>query len=184
MWKNAVRKAGFGERQAYNNSIERFTVHPHVLRKFFRTRIGSVIPVDVTEALMGHEGYLTEVYRRYNEEDLANFYLQGEPSLLIFTEAGEVSRLRKKIEERNRQLQTLVNGLTAENLELKERVKGLEVRMTGLEAKMKEFFKELVTTLTIDLSIYEVLKDKGVSIDMGKLREKLLKRLQELNGVG
>ena len=31
-----------------------------MLRKFFRTRLGAVIPVDVVEALMGHEGYLTE----------------------------------------------------------------------------------------------------------------------------
>lgn len=78
---------------------------------------------------MGHEGYLTEVYRRYNPEDLARFYKQGEAALLIFAEAGEVSKLRDEIEERNRQLQILVNGLTAENLELKEKVRKIEARL-------------------------------------------------------
>ena len=81
--------------------------------------MGALIPIDVVEALMGHEGYLTEVYRRSSVEDLAKFYIQGESALLIFTEAGEVSKLRQEVEDRNKQLQTLVNGLTAENMELK-----------------------------------------------------------------
>ena len=59
--------------------------------------MGSVIPVDVMEALMGHKGYLTSVYRRCEADDLARFYLQGGKSLLVFTEVGEVSRLRKKV---------------------------------------------------------------------------------------
>jgi len=55
---NAVKRASFDKRFEYNNGLKRFAVHPHVLRKFFRTKMGSVIPVDVVEALMGHEGYL------------------------------------------------------------------------------------------------------------------------------
>jgi len=55
-----------------------------------------MIPVDIVEGLMGHEGYLTEVYRRYSEEDLAKFYLRGEPSILIFAETGDVAKLRKE----------------------------------------------------------------------------------------
>ena len=54
-----------------------------------------MIPVDVVEALMGHEGYLTEVYRRYSIEDLAKFYKQGEYALLVFTESGKVGRPKK-----------------------------------------------------------------------------------------
>jgi integrase len=68
--------------------------HPHTLRKFFRTRLGAVsIPIDVVEALMGHEGYLTEVYRRYSIEDLRKFCLKGESALLVFMEAQEVTKL-------------------------------------------------------------------------------------------
>lgn len=158
IWRNAVKKAGFGKRFQYNNSLERFTVHPHVLRKFFRTRLGSVIPVDVVEALMGHEGYLTEVYRRYSLEELAKFYKQGEYTLLIFTEAEEVGRLRAEIEERNKQLQTLINGLTAENLKLRSRIE-------QLEKEIKEF-KELLPKQTI-----EELKE------LSKWRKKFIKKL-------
>jgi hypothetical protein len=37
-------------------------------------------------------------------------------------QAEEVAKLRVEVEERNRQLQQLVNGLTVENLELKQRI--------------------------------------------------------------
>ena len=153
IWRNAIRKAGFDKRFQYNNSLERFTVHPHVLRKFFRTRLGAVIPVDVVEALMGHEGYLTEVYRRYSLEELANFYKQGEYTLLIFSEG--LGKLRKEIEERNEQLQKLINGLTAENLELKNKLNKLEKKVSELEALIPENLKEW-------LQILEKLKRKGL----------------------
>ena len=119
--------------------------------------MATLIPVDVVEALMGHEGYLTEVYRRYTQEDLAKFYLQGESSLLVFTEAEEVSRLRVEVEERNKQLQTLANGLASENLELKARVAKVEAenaemrkriinsecKLEGLEKLIRENLSEI-----------------------------------------
>jgi hypothetical protein len=116
-------------------------MHPHVLRKFFRTRLGSVIPVDVVEALMGHEGYLTEVYRRYTLEDLAKFYLKGESALLVFTEAEEVSRLRVEVEESNRALQTLVNTLATKSMRLEEENKDLRHRIQSTEKKLGELEK-------------------------------------------
>jgi integrase len=135
IWKNALRKAGFLKKDTQTN---RHTVHPHVLRKFFRTKLGSVIPVDVVEALMGHEGYLTEVYRRYSQEDLARFYSMGEAAVTVMAEAEEVAKLRAEIEERNRQLQALVNGLTAENLELKQRLQRLEQKLNEIEKTLEE----------------------------------------------
>lgn len=132
MWRNAVSKSGFDKRFQYNSSLERFTVHPHVLRKFFRTRMATVIPVDVVEALMGHEGYLTEVYRRYSLEDLAKYYKQGEHTLLVFTQAEEISKLKFEIEERNRQLQTLINGLATENMTLKAQIQNLNTKLEQL----------------------------------------------------
>jgi integrase len=126
IWRNAVEKSGFAKKFQYNNGTERLTVHPHVLRKFFRTRMATVIPVDVTEALMGHEGYLTEVYRRYSLEDLAEFYKKGEHVLLVFGNGKDLAVLRAEVEEKNKQLQQIINGLVSENLELKERIKKLE----------------------------------------------------------
>lgn len=133
VWHNALEKTGMSER---DKSTNRRKLHPHVLRKFFRTRLGSVIPVDVVEALMGHEGYLTEVYRRYSMEDLAKFYLQGESALLVFTEAGEVTRLRQEVEESKEQLQTLVNTLTMKSMKLEEENKDLNSRIEQTNRKL------------------------------------------------
>lgn len=138
MWRNALKKTRMDERDRSTNHRR---VHPHVLRKFFRTRLGAVIPVDVVEALMGHERYLTEVYRRYSVEQLAEFYLKGEHALLVFTETQEVSKIRKEIEERNQQLQTLVNGLTSENLELKSRISKVEIKIIELKKAIEKLLK-------------------------------------------
>jgi integrase len=138
IWTNSLRKSGFLKKDTQTN---RHTLHPHVLRKFFRTKLGSLIPVDVVEALMGHEGYLTDVYRRYSQEDLAKFYMQGEPALTIFAEAEEVGKLRLEIDERNKQLQAIVNGLTTENLELKQRVNKTEQKIAELEKTLKEILQ-------------------------------------------
>jgi predicted nucleic acid-binding Zn-ribbon protein len=82
--------------------------------------------------------HLTEVYRRHTQEDPAKFYLQSEALLLTFTEAEEVSRLRAEVEERNKQLQTLANGLASENLELKNRVAKVELENTELKNRFQK----------------------------------------------
>jgi predicted nuclease with TOPRIM domain len=110
-----------------------------VLRKFFRTKLATVIPVDIVEALMGHEGYLTEVYRKYTQEDLAKYYLKGESALLIYTEAQDVTELRKEVEERNKQLQTMANGLYSENQELKNRISLIEGEVSQLKKTFQSF---------------------------------------------
>jgi len=106
MWKNAIEKAGLGE---VDENTNRRKLHPHVLRKYFRTKMGAVIPVDIVEALMGHEGYLTEVYRRYSEEQLAEFYLKGEDSLTVFKDHNGLSKLRKEIQQRNETYDEIIN---------------------------------------------------------------------------
>jgi len=159
IWTKALHKAGLNGK---DKSTGREKIHPHVLRKFFRTRLGATgIPVDVVEALMGHEGYLTEVYRRYTLEDLREFYLKGESALLVFTDAAEVTKLRqeveehahkiqKEVDERNKTLQTLVNGLTTENLEVKSKIakvelENIEIKKQNLETKKE--MKELSLTV-------------------------------------
>ena len=135
IWRGALKKAKLAQRDKSTNIRK---LHPHVLRKFFRTRLGAVIPVDVVEALMGHEGYLTEVYRRYTVEDLAKFYLQGEPALLVFTESAEVIKLRQDVEERNKSLQTLVAGLSNKNLALENKVIRVEAENLGLKGRVRK----------------------------------------------
>ncbi|MEM3798127.1 MAG: tyrosine-type recombinase/integrase [Candidatus Bathyarchaeia archaeon] len=167
IWRNAIAKSGFAKRFQYNNSVERFTVHPHVLRKFFRTRMATVIPVDVVEALMGHEGYLTEVYRRYSLEDLAKFYKQGEHTLLVFA-GEEVSKLRAEVEERNRQLQQIIDGLVAENMRLK----------TQIQEMQKSFWEKIneVSELMRNEEKYRESVDKAI-----RLLQEEIERLKTSN---
>ena len=104
IWNNSLSKAGLDQKDA---STKRRKIHPHVLRKFFRTRMGSVIPVDVTEALMGHKGYLTDVYRRYGEEDLAKFYKQGETAIVVFGKVEESLKIKEDV----RRLEAIIHDL-------------------------------------------------------------------------
>jgi integrase len=107
----------------------RFRIHIHTLRKFFRTRLGMVIPVDVVESLMGHSGYLTSNYRKPSDEELVKAYLEGEHVLEIFTQNTEVARLRAEIEEKNKQLRNIVDGIVSEQYENKAWRKKMESKL-------------------------------------------------------
>jgi hypothetical protein len=109
--------------------------------------MGAVISVDVTEALMGHEGYLTEVYRKYSHEDLAKFYTQGEHALHVFTNGQEVGALRREVEAKNSQLQQVVNTLSIENLQIKDQLRQLTDH------------NQTITTLQQELTIQKRLTD-------------------------
>lgn len=140
MWKNALAKAGLMQK---DSQTERLVLHPHTLRKFFRSKLGTAIPVDVVEALMGHEGYLTEAYRKYSQEDLADFYKKGEHALLVFGNGKDLAKLKAEIDEKNKQLQQIINGLVAENLELKEKIKKIEEGLVEVK-ELKRALEELL----------------------------------------
>ncbi len=53
-----------------------------------------------------------------------------------------------EIEERNRQLQTLVNGVTAENLELKARMAKMELAITDVVKDIEELKKLVAKSLS------------------------------------
>jgi integrase len=160
IWNNALDKAGLNGR---DKTTERRKFHPHVLRKFFRSQLGTVIPVDIVEALMGHEGYLTQVYRRYSLDQLGEFYLKGEATLSVFTEMEEISKLRKDVDERNKALQTVVNGLTRENMELKEKMGTVEEKMATLTVENKGYSEDLVNLQkNFNLILKEINKLKGI----------------------
>lgn len=79
-WGRALRRMKADQRDPLTN---RRIYHPHTLRKRFRTILGSRMPRDVLEALMGHEGYLDSSYRRYTNEELGAFYRQHQGAVSI-----------------------------------------------------------------------------------------------------
>ncbi|MEM4721050.1 MAG: tyrosine-type recombinase/integrase [Candidatus Methanomethylicaceae archaeon] len=133
-WDNALRKSGLEEK---DGSTGRKVLHPHALRKFFRTRMGSTIPVDIVEALMGHEGYLTECYRKYSQEDLAQFYKKGEHSVTIFGNGKDMAKVKEEMEGIKKEFADRLAYLTGRNMELERRLehlrKSLEKRISKIE---------------------------------------------------
>jgi len=139
-WTNALEKAGLVQK---DTQTDRLVLHPHTLRKFFRSKLAQVIPVDIVEALMGHEGYLTQVYRRYSLEDLADFYKKGEHTLLVFGNGKDLAKLRAEVEEKNKQLQQIINGLVSENLSLKQEIQEHKKALEELKSAVAELRKLL-----------------------------------------
>jgi len=138
-WANALQKTGLTERDP---TTKRRLAHPHVLRKYFRTKLGSVIQSDVVEALMGHEEGLTEVYRKYSEKDMLKMYGEGEHALLLFGEmAGDAQQLRQEVNQvyrENFEMRSVFEGLRSENNALKDQLKRLDDKFSGLEKIVKD----------------------------------------------
>jgi len=142
MWTKALKNAGLYKR---DSSTKRATLHPHSLRKFFRAKLGLVIPVDVVEALMGHGEYLTEVYRKYPdpEKTLREYYVKGANSLLVFSDAQNLTEMQQQLEEQKSQTQQIINSIVVENMALKQESKELKDRLKRLEEAFKSL-RELI----------------------------------------
>ena len=128
LFHNALDKAGLNGK---DRETRRLKYRIHGLRKFFRSQLATAIPVDIVEALMGHEGYLTGEYRRYTERELGVYYNKGEHILLITPPesmikiAGEV----KSGLERNREL---LEDVILENKQLKGRLGKVEEELKAI----------------------------------------------------
>ena len=91
MWDTMARKAGYDERDAKTNRLK---VHPHSLRKFFRSYLGNV---DLAEHLIGHRGYLS-TYRAYNEKKLAKEYEKYMNNVSIFERSTDLTGVHEELE--------------------------------------------------------------------------------------
>lgn len=139
MWRNALNKTGNGE---IDPRTKRLMMRVHCLRKFFRSQLGSV-SIDMTEALMGHHGYLTEVYRKYPdpEKTLADFYRQNEHLLMVFSDTSKVNEKLASLEREREQQQQIINGLVLENRMLRERIAKTEEKLAELERLIRKLLQ-------------------------------------------
>jgi integrase/uncharacterized protein (UPF0335 family) len=95
IWLNALKKAGLWSK---DNSTQRSQYRIHGLRKFFRSQLALSCPIDIVEALMGHEGYLTGAYRRYTVKQMSEFYLKGEGYISI-TGSGDIKEIKDRLQD-------------------------------------------------------------------------------------
>ena len=98
-WINLILKSGFDKKDP---TTKRYRTHIHVLRKYFRTRMALEIPVDVVEALMGHEGYLTQAYRQYSEDQLGELYNKAVHNVNVYEIQPDLSGVHEELEELKR----------------------------------------------------------------------------------
>lgn len=132
-WNHALIKACLDKKDKVTG---RLVMHPHVLRKYFRTHAGCVIERDVVEALIGHNQGLDGTYRRYDnaEEILMEEYKKAEEKLLIFT---DMERIEQSIKPRLQKQDTAISMIAQENIELKGEVEKLNETIQVLHTSMK-----------------------------------------------
>lgn len=122
LWETALRRAGL---LSIDPGTNRKQLRIHQLRKFFRSQLALGCPVDVVEALMGHEGYLTEAYRRYTKQQMAEEYLKHE-HLLYVNMPRDIQEIESEFKSQLQESQKCIASLMAKNKDLEEKVKELE----------------------------------------------------------
>ena len=139
IWKKALKKAGLYK---VDKVTRRMTLHPHNLRKFFRT-YGRWTNPDVPEALMGHQSGLVAIYARYDqaEEILEEVYLKAERNLSLYEHSTTMLELRDKMEAQDEYLDDLIKKLYRDNSRLEGDLQSLT---TDLK-KIKEDYEDKIT---------------------------------------
>ncbi|MEN6341184.1 MAG: tyrosine-type recombinase/integrase [Methanospirillum sp.] len=115
-WGRALERAGLFRRCEVTG---RLTLHPHSLRKCFRSWLGAAAGPDIAEVLMGHEGYLG-TYRRYTEEDLAEAYVKHSHVLCVASGSGELARQVADLQEKNDTLEAELRDIRLDLYEVRE----------------------------------------------------------------
>ena len=136
-----ARKTGLVDKE--NNGKSFNPLSPHALRESFGSiMINSGVPDTIVDFWLGHEvGEMSEAYKSVQFESLKQMYAERE-KLLSISPKQNLEELREKlkgeIDQQTKQLQSLVNGLATENIELKQRISRTEQKLAELEKAIKE----------------------------------------------
>jgi integrase len=141
VWENALTKADLWNK---DNSTGRSQIRVHALRKFFRSQLALSCPVDIVEALMGHEGYLTDAYRRYTRKQMGEYYLRAEHHVTV-TGTGDIREIQDRLQDTQAAVKgykDIITEQTQEIAELKQKYGEQEKKIVETE-KVQERIKEL-----------------------------------------
>jgi hypothetical protein len=110
-WYRALAKSKLDERDPRTN---RFKLHIHSLRKFFRSNIG--LDFDKTNCLLGHSEYLDNSYRRISQGVLSKAYLEVMENVSVYglRLSGRIEALEERINKQDRELRELRSIITAD----------------------------------------------------------------------
>lgn len=140
--REAALRSGFID--DHNNGKEFNPLGPHALRESFGSIMtNSGVPDTIVDFWHGHEiGEMAEAYRSVQLESLKKMYLDREKLLSVSgskVDLEEVKeKLRTEVEQQTRQMQTIINGLVAENIDLKKRIQSVEGKFASMEKTIRE----------------------------------------------
>jgi hypothetical protein len=84
---------------------------------------------------------MAEAYKSAKFEDIKQMYLEREPFISITPkiDVEEIkTKVREEISQQTRQLQTLVNAISAENIDLRNHMQKTEIKRANLEKLIRE----------------------------------------------
>jgi len=168
IWDNVLKKTGYDK---VDKSTGRKQLRIHQLRKFFRSQLALGCPVDIVENLMGHEGYLTDAYRRYTNKQMGEYYLKYE-HLLYISMPEDILKLKSEFtDELNNTKDALchnrsqVEVLIAENRTLKERLSVMED-----DSGKFEYISPPKTARTYFIAVKEYIEHHGIEFTTRELK--------------
>ena len=86
----AADRAGYGRKDGALRSV-----HWHMTRKWFISRVSLYAGAAAAEELAGHEGYLSRAYRRFTSRQLLAQFLKAEQYLVLFPECCGADSCRR-----------------------------------------------------------------------------------------
>jgi len=102
IWKVLIKRSGLYKK---DSRTKRLTLHPHCLRKFYRSYLGDA---DLSEHLMGHASSgLVKIYRNMKIEDLAEKYNNLMHNVTFFEVPQDLTGIHLEMQEKDKQIQEL-----------------------------------------------------------------------------
>lgn len=123
IWQHLVKKSALYKTDSNTN---RLTLHPHCLRKFFRSYFGHA---DLAEHFMGHSTGMDKHYRNMKSEDLANEYVKYMQNVTVFGAGPDSERLNS--------MQEQMKELQKENEQLRKDMQSLMVKVLSQDDQGK-----------------------------------------------
>lgn len=159
MWDNALIKAGLLSRDKTTN---RKQLHYHQFRKFFISQLSLIISKEIAETLAGHNGYLSDSYRRYTKKQLAEEYLKGQ-HLLTIQAPKELQEMESELKAKIQNHSDILENLVKENIKLKEQYKELKDEISWLLKAIDEVDeRNLPITLEELVDVTNIIKKRDI----------------------
>jgi len=130
LWDNAVEKAGLFSRDKNTN---RKQLHYHQFRKFFISQLSLIVSKEIAETLAGHNGYLTDSYRRYTKKQLAEEYKKGE-HLLTIQAPKELQEIESEFKAKMQTHSEIIENIVKENIQLKQEISKIKEEQEKIKA--------------------------------------------------